>query len=87
MLASWHGAWLRQPIAAKVEIVIQQPYLIRGERISCTASIGIALKPRHGDDVMQLIRLADEAMYLAKSKKAGEAANDGAAFVEASEAS
>ena len=74
-------------VARRLVASATEPYLIRGERISCTASIGIALKPRHGDDVMQLIRLADEAMYLAKSKKAGEAANDGAAFVEASEAS
>jgi diguanylate cyclase (GGDEF)-like protein/PAS domain S-box-containing protein len=39
-----------------------------GEQISTTVSIGIAAYPAHGDDVNQLIKQADEALYLAKER-------------------
>ena len=73
-------------VARRLVDSASEPYLIQGERIHCTASVGIALKPRHGEDLIQLIRLADQAMYLAKSRRSGDAANDQAAFAEASEA-
>ena len=37
-----------------------------GETISVTASIGVALCPEHGDDVDDVLRAADDAMYEAK---------------------
>ena len=70
-------------VAARIVSSAEEPYLIQGERIFCSASVGIALKPRHGDDFRQLIRLADEAMYETKARKRDEAANDGGAFGEA----
>lgn len=72
-------------VAERLVESASEPYLIQGKRIHCAASVGVALKPRHGNDLMQLIHLADEAMYLAKSQKAHEAANDRSAYVEASD--
>jgi diguanylate cyclase (GGDEF)-like protein len=37
-----------------------------GETITVTASIGVALCPEHGDDVDDVLRAADDAMYEAK---------------------
>ncbi|WP_247870150.1 diguanylate cyclase domain-containing protein [Methylophaga sp. SB9B] len=37
-----------------------------GKILHIGVSIGIALYPLHGDNAMQLVRYADEAMYEAK---------------------
>jgi diguanylate cyclase (GGDEF)-like protein len=39
-----------------------------GRQISTTISIGIAAYPMHGDNVNQLVKQADEALYLAKER-------------------
>ena len=57
--------------------------MIDGKRISCTASLGLALKPAHGRTLSELIAQADRAMYAAKGNRRMEAANDGAGFAEA----
>jgi diguanylate cyclase (GGDEF)-like protein/PAS domain S-box-containing protein len=44
-------------------------YQVKGEEVFLTASIGIALSPRDADNVMDLVRNADAAMY--HSKKTG----------------
>ena len=59
----------------------------RQQEITCTASVGIALIPRHGQELWHLLDVADEAMYEAKSIPAEDAANDRAAYVEAATAS
>ena len=41
---------------------------VEGKQISKTVSIGIAAYPAHGNDVNQLIKQADEALYLAKER-------------------
>ena len=46
---------------------IRQPYQCLGHQLSTDASIGIALAPRDGTDLDQLIKNADLAMYAAKS--------------------
>jgi diguanylate cyclase (GGDEF)-like protein/PAS domain S-box-containing protein len=46
-----------------------KPFLVHGEEIFLTASMGIASFPRDGDNVIDLIRNADAALY--QSKKAG----------------
>jgi len=38
-----------------------------GQQATVGASIGIALYPDHGEDIAQLIKYADEAMYRVKS--------------------
>jgi diguanylate cyclase (GGDEF)-like protein/PAS domain S-box-containing protein len=50
----------------RVHEAIRQPYQCLG-RLSTDASIGIALAPRDGTDLEQLIKNADLAMYAAKA--------------------
>jgi len=58
-------------IARKLLTVIQVPFLIQDHRLSLGMSIGIALYPTHGNDIDELMRRADSAMYVAKSNQAG----------------
>ena len=74
-------------IAERLVAAASELYLIEGREIRCTASVGIALKPRHGDELWHLISVADQAMYNAKAIYDDEAANDTAAYVEAAIAS
>lgn len=61
-----------------------EAYIIQGQEIECTASVGIALMPEHGEDLWHLVSVADQAMYNSKQISKEEAANDKAAYVEAS---
>ena len=61
--------------------------MIQGQEIVCSASVGIALMPQHGDELWHLVSVADQAMYSAKSINAGAVANDRAAYIEATIAS
>jgi predicted signal transduction protein with EAL and GGDEF domain len=63
-----------------------EAYIIQGQEIRCTASVGIALMPQHGEELWHLISVADHAMYNAKSVQK-DAANDTAAYIEAAIAS
>ena len=47
---------------------IRQPYHCSGHQLSTDASIGIALAPQDGDDLDQLVKNADLAMYGAKAE-------------------
>jgi GGDEF domain-containing protein len=42
-------------------------FAFSGESVAVTASIGIALGPRHDNDGERLIGAADRAMYVAKA--------------------
>lgn len=53
-------------VAGKVLQTLNQPFSIGPHSIRISCSIGIAIYPRHGDDVKQLIKSADVAMYQAK---------------------
>ena len=50
----------------KIQQELEPPFLISGHSVDVTASIGIALAPTHGDNVDDLLRRADLAMYDAK---------------------
>ena len=54
-------------IAKKVIRRVSQPVKINGRQAAVSASIGIAFYPEHGEDMGQLIKLADEAMYQIKN--------------------
>jgi len=41
--------------------------MIDGQKAAVSASIGIAFYPDHGEDINELIKLADEAMYRIKN--------------------
>jgi diguanylate cyclase (GGDEF)-like protein len=74
-------------IAGRLVRSASEAYIIQGQKIQCGASVGIALMPKHGDELWHLVSIADGAMYKAKSIPEEEAANDRAAYVEAATAS
>ncbi len=73
-------------VAERLVATASEAYIIQGQEIRCTASVGIALLPNHGDELWHLISVADHAMYNAKSVQK-DAANDTAAYIEAAVAS
>jgi diguanylate cyclase (GGDEF)-like protein/PAS domain S-box-containing protein len=58
-------------MAEKILAALQRPFMIDGQTIDVSASIGIALCPRDGDDWTTLLRCADVAMYAAKQSSEG----------------
>ncbi len=74
-------------VAARLVQTAQEAYIIQGQEIKCTASVGISLMPKHGQELWHLISVADQAMYNAKSVDQDTAANDPAAYIEAATAS
>jgi diguanylate cyclase (GGDEF)-like protein len=56
-------------VADGIRLVLGQPYVLTGQTLSISASIGVALYPDHGRDAIILARQADNAMYLAKETK------------------
>jgi PAS domain S-box-containing protein len=54
-------------VAHRVKDAMRRPFLIEGNEIFVTASIGISLFPEDGDDCMSLLKYADTAMYHAKN--------------------
>ncbi|MEM7564781.1 MAG: GGDEF domain-containing protein, partial [Pseudomonadota bacterium] len=56
-----------EKIADKVINELSREFKLEEESIYLSASIGIAFYPDHGDDMDQLIRSADSAMYDAKN--------------------
>ena len=55
-------------IARRVVLAIGEPFELHGHSIDVGASVGLALGPRHGNSVEELMRAADIAMYRAKSR-------------------
>lgn len=47
---------------------IEPAVRVFGQPIHCTASLGVAVSPRHGEDAGTLLRHADTAMYRAKAE-------------------
>jgi diguanylate cyclase (GGDEF)-like protein/PAS domain S-box-containing protein len=74
-------------IAARLVQTASDAYIIQGQEIKCAASVGIALMPKHGEELWHLISVADQAMYDAKAHSKENAANDRAAYVESATAS
>lgn len=54
-------------VANKVAAAFQEPFVVRGQRLSVTASIGVGVYPEHGTTAESLIEHADMAMYRAKA--------------------
>ncbi|MEK6594105.1 MAG: sensor domain-containing diguanylate cyclase, partial [Pseudomonadota bacterium] len=53
-------------VIEKIRSALNQPFDLAGQKMNILSSIGVAYCPLHGDDEKQLLRHADEAMYLAK---------------------
>ncbi|MBI5103404.1 MAG: bifunctional diguanylate cyclase/phosphodiesterase [Solirubrobacterales bacterium] len=63
-------------LATRVRAALERPYALAGVTVEVEASIGIALYPEDGDDVAELLRRADVAMYDAKHNRSGIEAYD-----------
>ena len=55
------------PIAERIRTNMSAPYVLEGQQLGITTSIGIALYPDDGHDAASLIKHADTAMYDAKA--------------------
>ena len=53
-------------VARKLINLFQQPFIVQGQEIHTTASIGISIFPNDGKSLNQLMQCADMAMYKAK---------------------
>ena len=73
-------------IAERLVQTASEAYIIQGQEITCSASVGIALMPKHGEELWHLLSVADQAMYATKSISEEEAANDRAAYIDAATA-
>jgi diguanylate cyclase (GGDEF)-like protein len=54
-------------LIAQIYQALRTPFDCHGHRLSGDASIGIAVAPRHGSDLLELLKSADLAMYAAKA--------------------
>jgi diguanylate cyclase (GGDEF)-like protein len=54
-------------LVARIYQALRTPFDCHGHRLSGDASIGIAIAPRHGTDLLRLLKSADLAMYAAKA--------------------
>ena len=55
-------------VAGKLLDTVAPPVELGEQQVSVTASLGVALYPKDGDDATELVRLADRAMYEAKAE-------------------
>ncbi|WP_051259036.1 sensor domain-containing diguanylate cyclase [Chitinibacter tainanensis] len=55
-----------QQLAEKIVTSLAEPYHLAGHTLAISASLGLSFFPHHGQDPATLLRLADEAMYIAK---------------------
>jgi diguanylate cyclase (GGDEF)-like protein len=58
-----------QLMADNIHNALSQPYELAGNQVQILPSIGISHFPLHGSDETQLLRHADEAMYINKKGK------------------
>ena len=56
-------------VAEKLNVAIQQPFVLDGVTVDVDSSAGIATSPDHGDTFDELLQHADIAMYVAKREK------------------
>ena len=55
-------------VARKIVAAVREPAIVAGEAISPAISVGVAMYPAHGCNATQMMKSADDAMYLAKQK-------------------
>ncbi len=54
-------------IAEKLLETMREPIYVEGQNLLLSTSIGLALFPKHGEDLYTLIKRADKALYHAKN--------------------
>jgi diguanylate cyclase (GGDEF)-like protein len=60
-------------VAQSLLMHLREPFVLEGMRLEIDASVGLALHPKHGEDVETLQQRADIAMYSAKQSGRGHA--------------
>jgi diguanylate cyclase (GGDEF)-like protein len=55
-------------LAARLAVALEEPYVVGGLQVHCTASIGLAHYPDNANTLTGLLREADQAMYRAKAR-------------------
>jgi diguanylate cyclase (GGDEF)-like protein len=60
--------WAIDQLARRTLEAIAAPFIVFGEEVVTSASIGIAIAPEHGDTYDDLLNRADAAMYRAKDQ-------------------
>ena len=58
-------------LAKRLTKALEKPYNIGRQKVSCAASIGLALYPKNANTLTGLLREADQAMYRAKARCRG----------------
>lgn len=53
-------------VASGIVSAIAEPFNIENNEVIVGASVGIAIHPRHGDTINELVKKSDDAMYMAK---------------------
>ncbi len=53
-------------VARKILSALEAPFSLNGREVYITASVGVAISPRDGDDARTMLKNADAAMYRAK---------------------
>lgn len=61
-------------VANKIRSLVNEPFLVDGNTISFSISIGIAFYPEDGADITELSKHADQAMYRIKGRGAASVA-------------
>ncbi|MEI7826153.1 MAG: sensor domain-containing diguanylate cyclase, partial [Chlorobiaceae bacterium] len=56
-----------EAVAEKIRQVLVEPFSIERHTLAISCSIGIAIIPEHGENELDLMKNADDAMYLSKS--------------------
>jgi diguanylate cyclase (GGDEF)-like protein len=59
---------MAKSVAEKIIAVLSQPFIFNNEKNVLAASIGIAIHPQDGEEIANLMKNADIAMYRAKEK-------------------
>jgi diguanylate cyclase len=57
-------------VAERIDVALDEPFVVDEARLQVDASIGIAIFPRHGEDAEQLLKRADVALYASKDSHA-----------------
>jgi len=71
LLAGRHTLAQLTAMAERLGQAVRQPFQDQGHSLSLAVSIGIARCPEHGHKLVDLLRLADAAMYRAKQAQTG----------------
>ncbi len=68
LLGDLHDTAVVERLAQDILRKLSEPFQLGGNRVSLTASIGVALYPADTADIDSLIKYADQAMYAAKGQ-------------------